>query len=128
MRSASQIPTESQEQEALFRWANLQKAKYPELALLVHIPNGVYRNKAEAAHLKAQGVSAGFPDLVLPVARGGCHSLYIELKRSKNGRVTPEQAAWLECLAREGHCAAVCRGWLEAKDVIERYLREEMQK
>jgi hypothetical protein len=32
-------PTEAQEQEALFRWAAYNRAKYPALALMYHIPN-----------------------------------------------------------------------------------------
>ena len=33
-------PTEDTEQICLFRWAALQSSKYPELALMYHIPNG----------------------------------------------------------------------------------------
>ena len=34
-----QVPTESEEQQTLFRWAAMQSGKYPELALMFHIPN-----------------------------------------------------------------------------------------
>ena len=38
------IPTEAQEQTALFQWAKMQSGKYPELALLHAIPNGGSRH------------------------------------------------------------------------------------
>ena len=78
------IQHEAREQEALFRWAGFAAGTMPELNLLYHIPNGGSRNKAEAANLKRQGVRAGVPDLFLPVARGGYHGPYIELKFEKN--------------------------------------------
>lgn len=77
------VPTESVEQQCLFRWAAFQSGRFPELALLYHVPNGGSRKKAEAGRFRAEGVKAGVPDLCLPVARGGFHGLYIELKRQK---------------------------------------------
>lgn len=50
---------EGEEQAALFRWAQFQSGKYPELDLMFHIPNGGKRGKAEAARFKAEGVKAG---------------------------------------------------------------------
>lgn len=65
------VPTESVEQQCLFRWAAFQSGRFPELALLYHVPNGGSRKKAEAGRFRAEGVKAGVPDLCLPVARGG---------------------------------------------------------
>lgn len=64
------VPTESVEQISLFRWANYSRGRYPELALLHHIPNGGTRSKSEAGRFRAEGVKAGVPDICLPVARG----------------------------------------------------------
>lgn len=116
------IPTESEEQQALFRWAALNKGRHPELALLFHVPNGGSRGKAEAGRFKAEGVRAGVPDLCLPVARAGKHGLYVEMKRSKNGRVSAEQKEWLEALDAQGYAVAVCLGWEAAVRVILAYL------
>lgn len=63
------VPTESVEQQCLFRWAAFQSGRFPELALLYHVPNGGSRKKAEAGRFRAEGVKAGVPDLCLPVAR-----------------------------------------------------------
>ena len=73
------VPTESVEQQLLFRWARFYVSKYPELALLYHIPNGGSRRKSEAGRFKAEGVKAGVPDLFLPAARENFHGLYIEI-------------------------------------------------
>lgn len=115
-------PTEAQEQEALFRWAQYSRAKYPELDMLFHIPNGGSRNPVEAAHLKAQGVKPGVPDICLPVPSGRFTALYIELKRRQNGRVSDAQRGWIAALNRVGCQAVVCKGWDEAREVIEQYL------
>lgn len=119
---ASPIPTESAEQQLLFQWARMQSGKYPELTLLYHIPNEGKRSHKTGARMKAEGLKTGVPDICLPVARGGHHGLYIELKRVKNSRVTEDQMRWLEDLARQGYVAAVCRGADEAIELITRYL------
>lgn len=112
---------ESAEQEALFSWAEYNLGKYPELKLMYHIPNGGKRNALEAASLKRQGVKAGVPDIHLPVARGGFHSLYIELKVGNN-QPTEKQKEWLRDLKEQGNCIAVCYGFSEAVKVITDYL------
>ena len=50
------VPTESVEQQCLFRWAAFQSGRFPELALLYHVPNGGSRKKAEAGRFRAEGV------------------------------------------------------------------------
>ena len=117
------IPTEAQEQTELFKWAELQKCKYPELELLHHIPNGGKRNDVEAARLKAQGVKPGVPDVFLPVARKSCHGLYIALKRQKNAHVSDAQKKWIEALTGQGYQAEVCYGYQEAIKTILQYLK-----
>lgn len=118
----SAAPTEAQEQESLFRWAAYNRVKYPELELMYHVPNGGGRNLIEAAHLKAQGVKPGVPDICLPVPNIKYTALYIELKRRKGGKVSEEQRGWITALNRVGCRAVVCHGWDEAREEIERYL------
>lgn len=121
-QDASHIPTESAEQKTLFEWAKRLSGKYPELDLLYHIPNEGRRSVRTGARMKAEGLRPGVPDICLPVARGGNHGLYIELKRVKNSRVTREQLEWIEALVAQGYVAAVCRGCDEAIEIIENYL------
>lgn len=122
MSTRMECPEEEVEQTCLFRWAAYSLGAHPELKLLHAIPNGGKRSKSEAARMKAAGVKAGVPDMFLPVARGGSHGLYIELKRIKGGRVSAEQLAWMEELTREGYTCAVCHGWDSARKTILDYL------
>jgi hypothetical protein len=122
------VHTEAQEQTALFQWAAMMEGRFPELRTLHHIPNGGSRNAIEAAHLKAQGVRAGIPDIFLPCARNGFHGLYIELKRRKGGRVSIDQQRMILALRAQGYKVEVCRGWEEARDTICEYLREGKDK
>ena len=91
--------------------------------MLYHVPNEGKRSKANGARLKSEGLRAGVPDINLDVARGEYHGLRIEMKRRRGGRVSPEQAAWLEALREQGYAAIVAYGWEEAADAIEKYLR-----
>lgn len=115
------VEHEAMEQETLFSWAEHMQHIYPCLALLHHIPNGGYRNTAEAARLKRQGVKPGVPDICLPVARGAFHGLYIELK-AEGGTASKKQKEWIEALRKEGYAAYICEGWIEAKTKIENYI------
>lgn len=113
--------SEHQEQVSLFKWAVFAAARWPELALLHAIPNGGHRSKVTAAMMKAEGVKRGVPDLCLPVVRGGWHGLYIELK-AQGGSASQDQRQWLAALQRQGYRAELCRGWEQARRVIEEYM------
>ena len=118
---------EDDEQAALFSWASVKANSGHPTRLLFGIPNGGYRRPLEAKRMKLQGTKAGVPDMFLPVARGGFHGLFIELKRpivkgESKPVVSVEQKHWLKELDEQGYMATVCYGWLEAKDVIESYL------
>lgn len=112
---------ESEHQQALFQWAHLREKTMPELSLLFHIPNGGKRDRATAARLKAEGVKPGIPDIMLPVARGSYHGLWIELK-ADHGKPSVEQICYIEELRRQGYCALLCYGWQVAREEIEQYL------
>lgn len=124
VKSDGPTSDEATEQLCLMRWAAFQSAVYPELDLLYHIPNEGKRSKATGARYKAMGLKSGVPDLCLPVARGGYHGMYIELKAGKN-TTTKAQKDWLDALAGQGYMTAVCYGWEAAQKVIEEYLRGE---
>lgn len=115
--------SENAEQAAIFRWAEYESGKYPELALLYHVPNGGKRDAKTAAILKRCGVKPGVPDPALPAARRGYHGLYIELKAGKN-RTSKNQDMWLKSLGEQGYFTAVAYGFEEAKDLILWYLKE----
>lgn len=95
--------TEAQHQAALFDFLAAIAGRVPAVAWAFHVPNGEHRHKAVAVRLKAQGVKAGVPDVLLPVRAGGFVGLVLELKRpsrrrAKDGGVAPEQERWLDHL------------------------------
>lgn len=116
------VPTESEEQQMVFEWAELSQGAYPELALLFHIPNGAYKTPALAQKFRKEGLKSGVPDICLPAARQGFHSLYIEMKRTEGGRLSANQKWWIENLRKQGNRVEVCKGFEEAVSVIEDYL------
>ena len=113
--------TEAQHQSNVMKWSMAVRDKYPELALLYHIPNGGSRDQVEGRHLREQGVKPGVPDLCLPVGRGGYHGLYIEMK-TKTGREEENQKWWRERLEAAGYFSTVCYGWESAVQTITSYL------
>jgi len=122
--------SEHTEQVALFRWSAMRANTIPALRMLLAVPNGGHRNKITAARLKAEGVRAGAPDIVLPVPSGIYASLWIELKRPKTpgkakGVTSELQLQWLGDLQSYGNCVGVCYGWDEARILIESYLRAD---
>lgn len=119
---AKAIDREGQEQAALMREIAL---RYPAASKLIyHVPNGGHRHKLVAIKLKEQGVKAGVPDLVLPMARGGYFGLYVEFKAKApyDAAVSPAQDAYLQALTDQGYLAIVCRGHVDAIEAIRAYL------
>lgn len=118
--------SEHDEQKALFDWAELVTGRFPELERMFAIPNGGDRHPVVAAKLKAEGVKPDIPDILLPVARGGYHGLFIELKKPKDstpaGRATKGQIECLADLGDQGYFAALCVGWDAARKTIVDYL------
>lgn len=82
------------------------------------IPNGGARNIIVAAKLKAEGVSAGVPDLHVPA-----WNLWIEMKRGKGGRASTKQNDWIQYLEGIGHTVFVCHGVDEAKSKVEDFFK-----
>ena len=105
-------------QVACVRWFRMQ---YPQ-HLIYAIPNGGQRNAIVAAKLKAEGVTAGIPDLHIPVSRHGYHSLYIEMKNGKAGRLSEHQKECIAQLQSQGHKVAVCRTFDDFQQEIDAYL------
>jgi hypothetical protein len=120
---AKPVDREGQEQAALMRELEL---RYPAVfELIYHVPNGGHRVKAVAGKLKAQGVKAGIPDLVLTMARGGFFGLYIEFKATppNDAAISPSQHERIRKLNEQGYLAVVCRGHFDTVEQIRAYLR-----
>jgi hypothetical protein len=113
---------EDHQQAVLIEWCELNRQKYPQLDSLYHIPNGKMRHPAIAAQLKAAGVKAGVPDLHLPFAAHGYHSLYIEMKRLVGGKLSKAQKEWRDRLTAQGNLVVTCEGWESAVKTLIEYL------
>lgn len=96
-------------------------------ALVAAVPNGGLRDPRVAVKLKAEGVLAGFPDLVVMEPRGGYHGAVVEMK-SETGRVSANQTRVLSGLRRRGYHVIVARGADEAFEKVERYLALRREK
>ena len=118
---AKPVDREGLEQAALMSEIEL---RYPEVFdLIYHVPNGGHRHKLVAIKLKQQGLKAGVPDLVLPMARGGYFGLYIELKATIDpAAVSASQQAYIKRLSEQGYLAIVCRGHFDAMEQLRAYL------
>jgi hypothetical protein len=119
---ADALLSEDAIQAKFFEWARDEAEYVPELKLLYSIPNGSHKSKAQRALFQRTGLKAGMPDLHLPVSRGGYLTLYIEFKTA-TGSLSASQKVVIEDLRAEGHLVGVCRSAVEAKNVVEAYLR-----
>lgn len=111
--------TEAQEQIAVIEYCDLKGYA------VYHIPNQRRCDPRTGAHLKKQGLRAGFPDLCLPIPKGGYGALYIEMK-SQTGKPTKEQREWVQRLRDLGNCAYICKGADSAIALIDRYMGESL--
>ncbi len=96
--------------------------QFPTLRrLLHHSPNGGRRDAREGARFKQMGVQAGFPDLLLLVASGGKHGLFIELK-SRTGKQSAFQKEYQELVESQGYGYEVVRTLQQFISVVRNYL------
>ena len=109
--SVLKVPTEHQEQVLFVQWF---RRTYPDVRIFA-IPNGEARSQSAGARLKAEGVSAGVPDLFIPA-----WNTWIEMKRSDGGRISAKQKDWWDYLSGIDHQVFVCAGADIAKEVAKK--------
>lgn len=121
------IRTESEEQIYVMNWAAYMANRDPRYSLLFHIPNGGKRGKAEAGRFRAEGVKSCVPDLMLPVPVGMWAGCFIEMKRTKGGRLSDEQKRWIELLRAQGYYVEVAYGGEMATRILEKYMEGDCE-
>lgn len=95
------------------------------------VPNGGYRHKTEAARLKATGVRAGVPDLVVLIpamgpldgirgAKSKPRTLFLELKAGKN-KLQPSQLYWADWLKDAEFTWAEIRSVTEVDELLKSF-------
>jgi len=102
------MATEHDDQKAVVSW--LRKF-YPHLVIAA-IPNGEQRSKTTGVKLKAEGVLAGIPDLIIAMPNGG--SIWVEMK-TKSGKLSTVQKEVHSRLEYLGHTVIIGYG---ANDAI----------
>ncbi|AZS50413.1 VRR-NUC domain-containing protein [Entomomonas moraniae] len=123
---ASKAPLETQEQSNLIKWFRLQYR--PIADCLFCIPNGsvlaggVVARAKQMTRLKKEGLVVGVSDLFLMQPSCKYHGLFIEMKRKTGATVSEDQLKFIERAEKQGYKAVVCKGFEEAKDVIQDYL------
>ena len=103
-------------QIACVKWFRLQ---YPNSRICA-IPNSAKRGVVEGAMFKAQGVSAGYPDLQI-LHNGKVY--FIEMKSDK-GRLSDSQKEWQTWLTENGFEHYVCNSFDSFKEIVDLILRK----
>lgn len=112
--------SESFEQKQLIQWCRTQ----PWGQYLFHIPNESVGGQGWIVRNRQMGCRKGVPDLMLPIPMHGYHGLFIEMK-TQTGRTSPDQMRWQSVLNTFGYKSVICKGWEEARAVLEEYMRGE---
>lgn len=108
-----EIPTEHEEQRVFVQWF---RRRYAPVRIFA-IPNGGFRSRATAGRLKAEGVMRGIPDLFVPE-----WNLWIEMKRVKGGRLSPDQVNWKHYLEEIGNTVFVAYGAQNAMELVDDFV------
>lgn len=111
----SDIPTEHQEQIGFVNWFKCTYPQYPIFA----IPNGEKRAISVAKRLKAEGVVSGVPDLCIVL--NDARVLWVEMKRVKSSKLSPEQKTIHANYEELGHTVIVGYGATDASKKIVNY-------
>ena len=91
---------------------NWFRATYPGVRIIA-VPNGGFRDHNTAKKLKAEGVLPGVPDLFIPEWH-----LWVEMKRQKGGRLSPEQKDLIQYLDACNYAVIVGYGFEDAKEKL----------
>lgn len=81
------------------------------------LPFGEYRTPATANRLKRMGVRGGLPDFIFLHKRGD--TAWLELKRGKLGRLSPDQAAMFEYLGARGDIMLMALSYADAVAMLQ---------
>lgn len=109
------IKTEEYDDQVLFfEWFS---QNYPNVLMFMSL-NGIRMNIGQAMKAKRSGMMKGVPDLEVPGWR-----LFIEMKKKKGGVNKPHQKQMQQYLIANGYTVMVCRGYDDAVQDIEEFVR-----
>ncbi len=117
------VRTEAAEQAEFITRARANlKARGINERLIFAIPNGGSRHILEAVSLKRQGVIPGVPDIFFAYPASAYYGLFIEMKRTSGGRLSPDQKNMIDILEDQCYCVCVCAGADAAMNALEIYI------
>ena len=129
MTSRLEIPTENQEQRAIVKWLSY----HPIVRnYYCKINNEGQRTAGQGYNLQLMGLRRGASDLLIYYPVGRFSGLWIEMKRAKeytiserNSLTWKAQVDFQENVKRVGYVAFFAYGWVDAKNIIEKYLNDK---
>lgn len=104
---------EAREQAAIVQFVRTVASE----VIIFSVPNGGLRSKSEAARLKWTGVLAGVLDLVILLPNARCALWEI---KTRSGRLSADQDAFIARLEKLGHSWAVVRSIDDARRELAR--------
>lgn len=98
------------------------RAQFPKMRrILLSFPNAGKRTAQNANFLRAEGMMAGAPDLILLKSSRGFSSLAIEMK-TRVGKQSEAQKEWQQEFEENGGKYVVCRSFEDFQKNILSYL------
>jgi len=120
---AANAPPEHNEQAVFIEW--LDKFHPKVRAMTCAVPNGTHkRSMASRMKHRKEGLTPGYPDVLIDYPCGPYHGLRVEMKRrakSLSG-CSDAQYLWKERLTMIGYRSVICYGADEAIAEAEQYL------
>lgn len=120
------VTPEKHIQASFIAWRNIHKRVFPLLNSIFAVPNGFWtENKAYAAAMVQQGLTAGIPDVIClaPSACGKYHALLIEFKtEALSSEQSDEQIFFHNFFAELGYRTEVCRSPFRASMLVNEHL------
>jgi len=111
-KEAAHIPLEKEEQKEFVAW---YKKTFPG-SIIMMIRNDGYRTMSERTEQLLMGLHPGSADLFIPELR-----LWIEMKRVKGGKLSPEQVEFRNEIRPLGYRYAMAEGCEAAKEIVLNY-------
>jgi hypothetical protein len=121
-------PKEHDIQAAYFNYIFLRGKTCEKYDLVYSIPNAGKRGRFARGRILAEGLRAGFPDV--GIAYQGTHlgtrypGMFIEFKRPRTGRMSPEQETYKRLLIKAGYLYLVLTDATEAMNITDAFLGE----
>lgn len=113
--------TEAQEQAIFIHWLKINKIWYSASG------SGVNLAPVQAMKLKRIGVAKGYPDVFVPLPVEPYHGFFLEMKKSRGGKVSLEQIEWIKYLQSQNYYAEVARGFDDAKNKFLGYVKDRVR-